>query len=177
MSVTIRAATPDDAPEVFRLIHELAVYEKLADSVKSTPDSIRAAMESDDPRVHVLLAYDDTQPGKADNDAASRDDAGRAVGFALYFLTFSTFEGRPTLYLEDLFVEPARRGSGVGTAFLRELARTASDRGCARMEWTALDWNTTARTFYENLGADPKTDWIIHRLGEEGIAALAAAGV
>lgn len=159
MPVTIRIATPDDAPEVFRLISELAHYEKLAHSVKSSADAIRGAMESEDPRIHVLLAS---------------DDASRAVGFALYFFTYSTFEGRPTLYLEDLFVEPSRRGSGVGTALLRRLAQTASARGCARMEWTALDWNTTARTFYENLGADPKTGWIIHRLGEEGIAALAA---
>lgn len=158
MPATIRTAAPADADEVYRLIHELAVYEKLDHEVKADPASVRRAMECDDPRVHVLLAEDE-----------------RPVGFALYFFTYSTFEGAPTLYLEDLFVEPERRGEGLGTLLLRELARVASLRGCRRMEWTALDWNTDARTFYENLGARPMSTWIIHRLGVDGIEALSRA--
>ena len=160
MAVTIRVATPDDAGEVFRLIHELAVYEHLDHAVRADVGAIRAAMEADDPQVHVLLAEDAT------------DDTPRVIGFALYFFTFSTFEGAPTLYLEDVFVEPSGRGRGVGTMLLRRLAGAALERGCRRMEWTALDWNTSARGFYENLGAKPMTSWIIHRLEAEGIEAV-----
>jgi GNAT superfamily N-acetyltransferase len=158
MPVTIRTAGPDDAPEVFRLIHELAVYEKLDESVRTDAQGIRDAMQSDTPRITVLLAEDEA--------------TGRAVGFALYFFTFSTFEGSPTLYLEDIFVEPSFRSTGIGSRLLALLARAARDNGCRRMEWTALDWNTSARTFYENLGAIPMDGWIIHRLGGEGIDAM-----
>jgi len=164
MPVTIRVATADDAPEVFRLIHELAVYEKLDRAVRADAAALRAAMEADDPRIHVLLAEDRS------------GTAVRAIGFALYFFTFSTFEGAPTLYLEDVFVEPAERGRGVGTMLLRRLAEAALERGCRRMEWTALDWNTSARCFYENLGAKPMTSWIIHRLEAAGIEAVSRGG-
>ena len=167
MPVTIRTATPDDAPEVFRLIRELAVYEKLDDAVRADTRSIRVAMDADDPRIHVLLA-EETGPDASSPGAAPP----RAIGFALYFFTFSTFEGAPTLYLEDVFVEPAERGRGVGTMLLARLARAALDRGCRRMEWTALDWNVSAREFYENLGAKPMTSWIIHRLEADTIEAV-----
>jgi GNAT superfamily N-acetyltransferase len=169
MPVTIRTATPDDASEVFRLIGELAVYEKLAHAVRADAAAVRAAMEADDPRIHVLLAESSQD---AEVAAPPPGSASRAIGFALYFFTFSTFEGAPTLYLEDVFVEPAERGRGVGTMLLRRLARAARERGCRRMEWTALDWNVSARTFYENLGAKPMTSWIIHRLEADGIEAV-----
>ena len=159
MPVTIRIAEPDDAPEVYRLIRELAVYEKLDDRVRATADDIRMAMESADPRVHVLLA---------------ELDATSAVGFALYFFTFSTFEGAPTLYLEDVYVEPEARGRGIGMVLLRRLGEIARERGCRRMEWTALDWNTPALTFYRKLGATTMDDWITHRLEADGIERLAA---
>jgi len=159
MPVTIRTAGPEDAPEVFRLIHELAVYEKLDQSVRTDAQGIRDAMQSDTPRITVLLAEE--------------EETHRAVGFALYFYTFSTFEGSPTLYLEDIFVEPSSRGTGIGSRLLALLARAAQENGCRRMEWTALDWNTPARTFYENLGAVPMDGWIVHRLGAEGIDAMA----
>ncbi|MFW6289089.1 MAG: N-acetyltransferase family protein [Spirochaetota bacterium] len=162
MPVTIRTATPDDAPEVFRLIRELAVYEKLDGSVRTDERGVRDAMESDTPRIFVLLAEE--------------ADTRRAVGFALYFFTFSTFEGAPTLYLEDLYVEPSSRGTGLGSRFLSLLARAAREQGCRRMEWTALDWNASARTFYENLGAVPMNDWSIHRLDAEGIETMAKRG-
>jgi GNAT superfamily N-acetyltransferase len=158
MTDTIRVAGPDDATEVFRLIHELAVYEKLDHEVRATPESIRDAMTYTDPAIHVLLAEDEA--------------AGRAVGFALYFHTFSTFEGAPTLYLEDLFVEPDARGSGIGQQLLVTLARHAREKGCARMEWTALDWNEPALRFYSSLGARRMTDWIAHRLDAAGIERL-----
>lgn len=165
MALSIRAASPHDAPEIFRLIHELAVYEKLAHAVRADAESLRAAMESDDPRIHVLLAEETAPDGRR-----------RAIGFALYFFTFSTFEGAPTLYLEDVFVEPAERGRGVGTMLLARLAQGALDRGCRRMEWTALDWNASAREFYENLGAKPMTSWIIHRLEADAIEAVSRGG-
>ena len=158
MSFTIREATPVDAAEVYRLIVALAEYEKLADEVKATEADIRAAMTADDPRIHVLLA---------------ETSAGSAVAIALHFFTFSTFEAAPTLYLEDLFVDPEHRGKGIGTALLRELADRASARGCRRMEWVALDWNTDARAFYENLGARPMNGWIIHRMEAKGIERMA----
>lgn len=194
--ITVRDAGPDDAPEVYRLIRELAVYEKLDDEVRATEDDLRRAMEADDPRLHVLLAEQagagpnddggdaDTEyhaTGSASAPAGPAPDGGpepvdpplRAVGFALYFFTFSTFEGRPSLYLEDVYVEPEARGYGIGTAILRRLAARARAHGCRRMEWTALDWNTSARTFYENLDARPMSSWVIYRLEESGIAALA----
>jgi GNAT superfamily N-acetyltransferase len=164
MPVTIRVATPADAPEVHRLILELAEYEKLAEKVRATVEDTRAAMEEGDPRIHVLLAQREAAPGAGEH----------AVGFALYFFTYSTFEGAPTLYLEDVFVEPSERGTGIGTQLLARLAAAARERGCRRMEWTALDWNAPAREFYENLGARPLTDWIIHRMEAAGIEAMLA---
>lgn len=182
MPVTIRTATSDDAPEVYRLIRELAVYEKLEHAVRADARSISEAMDADDPRIHVVLA-EEAGPGASSPEAALARGASspgatpppappRAIGFALYFFTFSTFEGAPTLYLEDVFVEPAERGRGVGTMLLARLARAALDRGCRRMEWTALDWNVSAREFYENLGAKPMTSWIIHRLEADAIEAV-----
>ena len=161
MSVVIRRATPDDAEVVHGLIHSLAEYERLTDDVRSSPESIRRALSKTTPRsepiVHVFLA----------------EDQGRAVGFALYFLTFSTFEGASTLYLEDLFVEPEQRGRGIGKGLLARLASEARAAGCKRMEWAALDWNTSARDFYEKLGAHPMTEWITYRLDAVRIDILA----
>lgn len=177
MPVTIRTATSDDAPEVYRLIRGLAVYEKLEHAVRADARSISEAMDADDPRIHVLLAEepapDVPRSGAGPSAAAaSPSTTPRAIGFALYFFTFSTFEGAPTLYLEDVFVEPAERGRGVGTMLLARLARAALDRGCRRMEWTALDWNVSAREFCENLGAKPMTSWLIHRLEAHAIEAV-----
>ncbi len=109
-------------------------------------------------------------------EAVLAERAGRAVGFALYFFTFSTFRGRPTLYLEDLFVFPEERGNGAGRALLRELARIAARRGCGRMEWAVLDWNTPSIRFYRKLGAKLRKEWILTRLTGAPLRALAARG-
>jgi len=101
---------------------------------------------------------------------------GRPIGLALYFFTFSTFLGRPTLYLEDLFVRPEKRGKGYGRALLERLAQIAKERGCGRMEWAVLDWNDPAIQFYRNLGAEPMNEWTVFRLTREGIAKLAKGG-
>jgi GNAT superfamily N-acetyltransferase len=132
----IRPATPRDTAELLRLIRELAVYEKLEHMVVGTEPMLREALFGARPSAEALMA----------------ERGGRAVGFALFFATFSTFLCRPGLYLEDLFVEPAHRGAGIGKALLAELAALAVARGCGRFEWRVLDWNEPSIRFYEALG-------------------------
>jgi GNAT superfamily N-acetyltransferase len=155
---TLRLATPADAAEVLRLVRALAEYERLADQVTATEDHFARALAGPAPRAHAVLA----------------EAGGRAVGLALWYYTFSTFAGGPDLFLEDLFVEPGRRGQGIGLALFRHLARTAQDEGCRRMEWRVLDWNQPSIDFYHRLGARPMQDWTVMRLERDALAALAA---
>jgi GNAT superfamily N-acetyltransferase len=156
--LNIRPATRADAPTITSLVRELAEYEKLQDEARATPADFLRELDSPNPVIHVLIAEWDGKP----------------AGFALYFFNFSTFVGRPGLYLEDLFVRPAQRAHGIGRALLRELARVATQRGCGRMEWAVLDWNEPALRFYKSLDARQMKEWIIHRLTPVEIARLAS---
>jgi GNAT superfamily N-acetyltransferase len=156
--LNIRPATRADAPTIESLVRELADYEKLLDEAKATAADFLLELESPNPVIHVLIAEWNGSP----------------CGFALYFFNFSTFVGKPGLYLEDLFVRPAQRKHGIGRALLRALARIAAERGCGRMEWAVLDWNEPALRFYKSLDARQMNEWIIHRLTPVEIAKLAA---
>ena len=156
--LNIRPATRADAPVIASLVRELADYEKLLDDAKATAEDFLREIERPNPVIHVLIAEWDGSP----------------CGFALYFFNFSTFVGRPGLYLEDLFVRPAQRKHGIGRALLRALARIATQRGCGRMEWAVLDWNEPALRFYKSLDARQMNEWIIHRLTPVEIAKLAS---
>ena len=156
--LNIRPAAPADAPVIASLVRELADYEKLLGEAKATAQDFLRELESPHPVIHVLIAEWNGEP----------------VGFALYFFNFSTFVGRPGLYLEDLFVRPAQRKHGIGRALLSALARIAEQRGCGRMEWAVLDWNEPALRFYKSLDARQMNEWIIHRLTPAEIAKLAA---
>ena len=156
-SCTIRPATPADTKEILRLIRELAIYEKMEDQAVGTEAMLREALFGARPACEALIA----------------ERNGRAVGFALYFTTFSTFLCKPGLYLEDLFVEPECRGLGVGKALLIRLAALAVERGCGRFEWRVLDWNEPSIKFYESLGATLMPTWILVRMTSGAIATLA----
>ena len=156
---TIRPAQPRDVPEILRLIRELAIYEKLEDQAVGTIPMLTEALFGKRPSCEALLAERD----------------GRAVGFALYFTTFSTFLCKPGLYLEDLFVESDSRGIGLGKALLARLASIAQERGCGRFEWRVLDWNEPSIKFYESLGATLMPTWILVRMTGSAIATLAAS--
>ena len=155
---TIRPAGPDDCGEIDRLIRELAEYEKLAHQMLGTPESLRTALFGPRPAAEAVLA----------------ERGGRCVAFALYFTTFSTFLSRPGLYLEDLFVEPAHRGAGIGKALLAHLAALALERGCGRFEWRVLDWNEPSIRFYEALGATMLREWLLARVTGPELQRLAA---
>jgi GNAT superfamily N-acetyltransferase len=144
----LRRAVRGDVPEILRLIRALAEYEKLAHEVVATEAALAATLFGERPAAEVLLA----------------EEGGRAVGFALFFQNYSTFLARPGIYLEDLFVEPALRGKGIGKALLQAVARLTVERGCGRLEWAVLDWNEPAIGFYRGLGARPMADWTVMRL-------------
>ncbi|KFX28473.1 GNAT family N-acetyltransferase [Ralstonia solanacearum] len=155
---TLRPAAPDDCEALVRLIGALAEYEQLTHLVQATPDALRTMLFGPRPVGEAVLA----------------EVAGRAVGFALFFHNFSTFLCKPGLYLEDLFVEPAWRGHGIGKALLVHLARLARERDCGRFEWSVLDWNAPSIAFYEAMGADVLPDWRICRATGDALAAMAA---
>ena len=145
----IRFAQPEDAETVHRLVVDLAVYEKLSHEVVSTPEDMRRALAGPKPIIEVFLA----------------EISGKPVGFALFFQTFSTFVGRPGIYLEDLFVLPEHRRQGIAMALFQELFRIARERDCGRVEWSVLDWNEPAIKFYkERLGAKILKEWLRCRL-------------
>ena len=152
----IREAVSGDVPLILTLIRELAAYEKLLEAVVATEELIGETLFGKTPRAEVLIAELDSAP----------------VGFALYFHNYSTFLGRPGIYLEDLFVRPEARNHGVGRALLVRLAEVAVRRGCARLEWTVLDWNKGAIAFYRKLGASPCEGWTTYRLEGDALARL-----
>ena len=158
MAVAIRAAAPADLPLIAELIRALAEYERLLDDVRFDEALLGRYLFGERPMAEVAI-------GEVD---------GVAQGFALFFHNFSTFEGRPGIYLEDLFVRPEARGAGLGRALLTHLAALAVERGCARLEWAVLDWNEPAIGFYRRLGARPLDDWTVMRL--DGLALGALAG-
>ncbi|MDB4995107.1 MAG: Histone acetyltransferase [Myxococcaceae bacterium] len=153
----IRPAIRDDAPLILDLIRELAVYERAPDAVNATVEALVRDGFGDKPVFHVLIA----------------EDAEGPAGFALYFFTYSTWEGRSCLYLEDLFVRPSFRGRGIGLALMRTLAAEAVTRGCPRFQWQVLDWNQPAIDFYQRFGADVQREWQTVRL--EGDALVRAS--
>ena len=155
--LNIRPATSADAATIATLVRELADYEQLLHEAKASPDDFLREITAENPVIRVLIAEWNGEP----------------AGFALYFFNFSTFVGRPGLYLEDLFVRPPLRSHGIGRALLRALARIARDRGCGRMEWAVLDWNEPALKFYRSLGARQMKEWIVHRLTPVEIGKLA----
>lgn len=154
----VRVATPDDIPTILELVHELAAFEREPDAVKATPDLLHAAHFGPDPVASTLLAT---------------DDDGAVIGMALWYRTFSTWEGVPGMHLEDLYVRPQARGAGTGRLLFTALAREAQARGLTRLEWVVLRWNEQAIGFYDALGGEPQDDWQTYRLETEGIAALA----
>jgi GNAT superfamily N-acetyltransferase len=156
-SHTIRPATERDIEALLRLIRELAVYEKLEHMAVGTPAQMRDALFGPRPACEAVML----------------DVEGRSVGFALYFISFSTFLCKPGLYLEDLFVEPGQRGKGFGKALLRHLAQTCVDRGYGRFEWRVLDWNAPSIKFYESLGAKILPEWELVRMVEAEFRELA----
>jgi GNAT superfamily N-acetyltransferase len=154
----IRPARADDTKTISDLIRALAEYERLSHAVFLDEDLLHEHLFGPRPFAEVLLAEED----------------GEVVGFALFFHNYSTFLGRPGLYLEDIFVRPEYRGRGHGKALLTTLARIAVERGCGRMEWTVLNWNEPSIGFYRSLGAVPMDDWTVYRLTEDKLSALAA---
>ena len=153
----IRPARTEDAPIILQLIRDLAAYERAPDEVTATEEQLVEVLFGEQPTAEVLLVFEGKSP----------------VGFAVYFYNFSTWLGRPGLYLEDLFVKPENRGKGYGRALLVELAKIARDRGCGRMEWAVLNWNEPAIKFYRALGAKPMDEWTVFRLTRDEIGKLA----
>jgi GNAT superfamily N-acetyltransferase len=153
----IRPACVADVPIILKLIRDLATYERAPNEVTATEEQLVDVLFGEKPTAEVLLAFENETP----------------AGFAVFFYNFSTWLGRPGLYLEDLFVKPEKRGKGYGRALLVDLAKIAYERGCGRMEWAVLDWNDPAIKFYRSLGAKPMDEWTVFRLTRDGIARLA----
>ena len=156
-NLSILPATPADVPLILDLIRGIAEYEKLSHEVVATEASLREHLFGPRPMAEVRIARVGDKP----------------AGFALFFHNFSTFLGRPGIYLEDLFVRPEFRGQGIGKALLTEVAKIAAERKCGRFEWSVLDWNEPAIKFYESLGAKPMSEWTIYRMTEDTIRKLA----
>jgi len=155
---SIREATEADVPLILQFIRELAAYERLSHEVTASEDLLRRNLFTGRKGAELLLAY----------------EAVEAVGFALFFHNFSTFVGKPGLYLEDLYIRPEYRGRGYGRALMVYLARLAMRRDCGRFEWWVLDWNNPSLEFYRSLGAISMSDWTVQRLSGEALEALAA---
>ena len=155
--VEIRSATEADVPLILQFIRDLAIYEKLEHKVIATEETVRRTLFGNPRFAEVVFAEVDR----------------KEVGFALFFHNYSTFLGQPGIYLEDLFVRPESRGHGIGKALLAHLARLAKERGCGRVEWAVLDWNTPSINFYKSLGAVPLSDWEIFRLTGDALDRLA----
>ncbi|MET0498796.1 MAG: GNAT family N-acetyltransferase [Steroidobacteraceae bacterium] len=154
--IHIAAATPADVPVIHTLIRELAAFERLLDEAKATEEQLHEGLFGARPSAEVIIAR----------------VGGEVAGFALFFHNFSTFVGKPGLYLEDLYVRQQFRGQGYGEAILRHLGRLALERGCGRFEWSVLDWNQRAIDFYKSLGAQPMSEWTLFRLSGDSLARL-----
>ncbi|MCH8978056.1 MAG: GNAT family N-acetyltransferase [Armatimonadetes bacterium] len=157
--VRLRKATGADAATVLAFIRRLAEYEKLSHACVATEEKLARTLFGERRYAEVLLAEAD----------------GEAVGYAIYYYHYSTFNAAPSLWLEDLFVDPSHRGSGTGKALLRELCRIARDEGCERVEWWVLDWNEPSIKFYESIGAKPMSDWTVYRMDEDAIQSFVGA--
>ncbi len=155
--IRIRPATPDDVPLIITFIRELAAYEKLAHVVVTSDADMRAALFGERPVIEAVIASVDDAP----------------AGYALFFPNFSTFLGKPGLYLEDLYVRPAARGVGAGRKLLEHLARIVVERGWGRLEWSVLDWNEPSMAFYKKMGAQAMDEWTVFRLTGESLRRLA----
>ncbi len=153
----IEEATEEDVPMILRFIRELAEYERGLDRVTATEDILRTTLFGDRPYAKAIIAYDGDE----------------AVAFAIYFFSYSSFSGEPSLYIEDIFVRPATRGLGLGREIFTFLARRASEHGCGRMEWSVLNWNESAIAFYRKLGAVPVRQWTVFHLAKEELDELA----
>ena len=154
-----RDATPDDVSALLALIAELAAYERLSREAVATHADLHESLFGPTPRAHALLA----------------EQGGAVAGMAVFFFSFSTFTGRPSLYVEDVFVRPEHRGKGVGRGFFQRLAARAVAERCGRMEWSVLDWNEPALEFYRALGAEPRAGWTTMRLVGDGLAKVAGS--
>lgn len=155
--LVVRAAVPADASLIFGLVRDLAAYERLSHVVEAREADIARDLFGPEPRVFCDIA----------------EAGGEPIGFALWFYNYSTFKGRHGIYLEDLFVRPAARGNGAGNALLRRLAQRCVDEGLGRLEWAVLDWNQPAIGFYDALGAQAMSEWIVRRLTGQALEALA----
>jgi GNAT superfamily N-acetyltransferase len=155
---TVRTVAPADVPAVVTLVHDLAEYEKAADECHLTPEQLSAALFGEHPALFGHVAV---------------DGAGTVVGFALWFLNFSTWDGVHGIYLEDLYVRPEHRGNGTGRALLATLAELCVERGYSRLQWSVLDWNTPSIGFYQSLGAVPMDEWTVFRLTGQPLGTLA----
>src|SRR6266508_6771943 len=153
----IEDATEADVPLILTFMRELAEYEEGLDSVSVTEEKLHATLFGPKPYVEAIIAYENDSP----------------VAFAIYFFTYTSFAGLPSLYLEDIFVRPAARGLGIGRQLLAFLARRARQRDCGRMEWSVLSWNEPAMAFYKKLGAEPVSDWTVFRLPKDKLDELA----
>ena len=147
-TLSIRPATEQDIDLILHFVRELAIYEKAEDEAKATPEHVRRTLFCEQPAVFGLICEVD----------------GKAVGFAVYFFNYSTWQGQHGLYLEDLYITPEQRGGGAGKTLLRHLAKIACDNDCGRFEWSVLDWNTPAIEFYKSLGAQPQEEWVRYRM-------------
>ncbi len=156
-TITIRSATPDDVTAILDLIKALAEYERLLHTVTATEEQLAETLFGGRRYAEVFLA----------------ESGGEAIGFALFFHNYSTFVGKPGIYVEDVFVRPEYRGKGVGKALFRTVASVAHERDCGRMEWSVLNWNEPAIGFYRRIGARSLDEWTLYRLDEEGIEELA----
>jgi len=158
-SLNIRQARPDDVNQIMQFVIDLAIYEKEEDAVVATPEHFEKALFCDNPQAHCLIAEAD----------------GKAVGFAVYFFSFSTWLGQHGIYLEDLYVSPESRGLGAGKALLKQLAIIAVEKNLGRVEWSVLDWNEPSIKFYEAMGAEPKDGWTVYRLSDQALTDFAGS--
>ncbi|MDW6004403.1 GNAT family N-acetyltransferase [Vibrio mangrovi] len=148
MTIHIRPATVSDATTILEFINQLAIYEKEPDAVDNTVEAIERKLFGDDVHAHALICEDDGEP----------------IGFAVYFLNYSTWLGKYGLYLEDLYISEGKRGIGAGKALMKYLAQLAVSKDCGRFEWTVLDWNQKSIDFYKSIGAEPQDEWVIYRM-------------
>jgi GNAT superfamily N-acetyltransferase len=179
----IRPAYPEDVPAILALVRDLAEYERALHHVEATVEQLDDALFGPDPQAYCLVAEHEVAEHEvaehlvAEHEVAEHEVAeqeGTVAGFAIWFLSFSTWLGRHGIYLEDLYVRPELRGLGYGRALLQELARVCVERGYGRLEWAVLDWNEPALGFYRSLGAETQEDWTVHRVRGDALRRLAA---